>query len=95
MDWWGFLIIIIIIIIVVIIIVIAVFRPFSPQNIPLNGKCDEATRCQSGLICDNGVCKVPIGGACSTDNDCVSRAAGCQAGICQQTVTAPPPPQET
>lgn len=38
--------------------------------------------CMSGLINDSGVCKVPVGGTCSSSSDCTSTSGGCISGRC-------------
>jgi hypothetical protein len=47
-----------------------------------NGDINGRPPCGSNLIDDNGVCKVPIGGICSKNNDCTNNSGGCVDGIC-------------
>lgn len=39
--------------------------------------CNDDCPCGDGLICENMICKVPIGGNCSTLTECVSDACFC------------------
>lgn len=38
--------------------------------------------CQSGLVNDHGICRVPIDGQCTLDSDCVIGSSNCTDGIC-------------
>lgn len=53
--------------------------------------CTVTNECSSGFICDNGKCKIPIGGAC-TDNpsSCVT-GSSCVNGVCISDIIPIPP----
>jgi hypothetical protein len=93
MEW----IYIIAIIVILILTVVAIFVLTSTPKVVtsgLNEPCcaNQGRYCQEGYRCDNGFCKVPLGGTCQTLNDCVGEAKDCryptdnqlpnQRGIC-------------
>ena len=47
---------------------------------PRNGVGDPCP-CQQGLVCQTGFCRVPIGGTCIQDSDCLSGSL-CIMGVC-------------
>jgi len=47
---------------------------------PRNGVGDPCP-CQQGLVCQTGFCRVPIGGTCMQDSDCLSGSL-CIKGVC-------------
>src|SRR4029077_567682 len=48
-----------------------------PPKARLGFPCTNSV-CSSGLVCDNGICKQPIGSRCRSLADCDSNAAECQ-----------------
>lgn len=48
----------------------------------LNEPCLPNNVCQTGLICTNNICKIPVGGGCLTNNDCVPGSI-CSSDICK------------
>ena len=79
---WAIGLFIFILIIIAIIIIIVIARPWVHKNVPLQQSCDATHICATGLICDSGICKVPINGPCTTVLDCISSATGCIGGVC-------------
>lgn len=76
----GVTIIVLIIVIVLLILIIA--RPWVIDNVGIGGACNDVNRCVSGLICEDGTCRVPIGGGCSKVSECVNVAIACFDGRC-------------
>lgn len=52
----------------------------TPTN-PVGGACTTASNCNSGLVCDNNICKNPPRGSCSNDNQCTAGYL-CSGGTC-------------
>lgn len=83
-----FIIIIIVIIALVIWIIYLIVRQDTGNggiiviDGDLNSSCTSSANCNANLVCDNGLCKVPLGGRCSSLNDCASGATLCVDGIC-------------
>ena len=79
---WGLFWFVIFIFILLIVIAASMFWCFSSNKNSLSDiSCDKGRGCPDGLICDQSMCRVPIGGVCSNGNQCVSGAA-CVNGIC-------------
>ena len=86
---WGVIILFIILFILIIVIIIFAIWNFNTvnKNINLGGTCsmNGGGNCIDGLVCDNLICKRPIGGTCDHIADCISTATACQNSICVNT----------
>ena len=54
----------------------------SNQPLPGTGGSCINLPCQSGLTCQNNICRAPHGGSCLDDNGCLEESSGCSNGIC-------------
>ena len=52
------------------------------SNVFIDGDCNSKDCCSDGLFCDDGKCKVPIGGHCDKLSQCVNGSTACFNGIC-------------
>jgi hypothetical protein len=81
-PWVGFLVLIIVILIVFF-VAAYISTNRTPQPVQVLGNCGTTDRvCANGLVCQSGICKVPIGGVCTSDADCVDGSTGCIGGVC-------------
>eukprot|EP01116_Phalansterium_solitarium_P019731 TRINITY_DN561_c0_g1_i4.p1 TRINITY_DN561_c0_g1~~TRINITY_DN561_c0_g1_i4.p1 ORF type:complete len:469 (-),score=134.44 TRINITY_DN561_c0_g1_i4:405-1811(-) len=44
--------------------------------------CLQSTDCQSPRVCHRGSCKMPLGSACTSDQQCMTDVHGCSSSVC-------------
>ena len=83
---WGVLILLIFFFIIIIAILVFFLVDFNTvtRNVILGGQCT-LDDCVEGLVCDNSICKSPIGGHCDHISDCVSLTTACFNSMCVNT----------
>ena len=84
-NWWV-VVLFILLFLVIIFAIIFFFWDLGTivKNVPLGGTC-AIDNCIEGLVCENSICKQPIGGQCDHITDCTSSATACQNSICVNT----------
>jgi hypothetical protein len=57
----------------------------------LGKPCTETSGCSSGFICDNGKCKIPVGGSCIDNPTSCVTGTTCVNGVCVPNIIPPIP----
>jgi hypothetical protein len=77
--------------ILLIVCAVLLFILTQDEGSGLGKACTITSECASGFICDNGSCKIPIGGSCiETPNACVT-GSSCVNGVCISNIIPPKP----
>lgn len=85
-NYYLYIFLIFIILIIIILVIIWFCWDTSHVEKKLHCDCKCNNDCLPGHICDNGKCKIPIGGYCSNLSDCVGNATACYDGICTNSI---------
>lgn len=85
---------IILVIFLIVALILLIIWLLNRNNNPSTGtKCSTTAGCPSGQTCDsvNGICVMPIGGACDNNHTCIS-GSSCTNNVCVKNAVTPIPP---